>query len=612
MSSLDRPSILNNLLPNLKTLVHFQIIEAGIQKRALSEAEQPVYFPYADVLAVGLLYNKPEANRQLTYQDLDALALDSDRAVDLAVRNLEALSKDKFRLVQSGFYTSPWKDNFDGARLLLTDLFKELEVDGDIVALAPAADALFVTGSRDADGLKLLTMLSAASMRGANPLAALPLVLRNNLWQSFLPEPKNQAFHEMYHYRLTVLQHHYERQSQLLADTYNPKLLPEQSGNTSAGFIYAAPLLIEEDQRTKCYYSKTSVLEGSPASIPSTEVVEFYRKDRSGEKQCVARAPFQLVQEELFRKLKPHSHFKPERWYLSEFPDSQELSALGTMAPGKPHGDWIPPPTDQLSELRQRFGIDIPEGAEPADSLEVNPESSIQVFRLPGTVLELQQRQYAKGMSAVLCPELAAAEQLLRLEKVDACSSRTVFFAPSKYQGKAVLKLLKRENYDTIAVRNAFIKQSSELSTLEELFGLSLPEKTIIVGSFERDQGYLRQDFRLRASWLALLDFYQAQLMGDHLQVLVPEAKAESKLWDASLKKLQSRFSRQVEAEKKDEQAAILLINESRGLAVSIILPGTPEAALLSTFEDVRANLSDQARRPEDLSFSLTRKVLPV
>ena len=219
MPAPESASLLRSLLPSLKTQVHFQIIEAVIRKRALSQAEQPVYFPYADVLSVGLLYNKTETNRHLTYRDLDELALDTDTAIDAAVSNLEAFSKERFRLVQSGFYTSPWKDNFDGARLLLTDLFKELEVEGDIVALTPAADALFVTGSRDADGLKLLTVLSAAVMRGANPLAALPLVLRNNLWQPFLPEPENEAFFEIYRYRLTVLQHHYEQQSRLLADT---------------------------------------------------------------------------------------------------------------------------------------------------------------------------------------------------------------------------------------------------------------------------------------------------------------------------------------------------------------------------------------------------------
>lgn len=612
MPALDSASRLRSLLPSLKTQVHFQIIEAGIRKRALSQAEQPVYFPYADVLSVGLLYNKTETNRHLTYRDLDELALDTDTAIDAAVSNLEAFSKEKFRLVQSGFYTSPWKDNFDGARLLLTDLFKELEVEGDIVALTPAADALFVTGSRDADGLKLLTVLSAAVMRGANPLAALPLVLRNNLWQPFLPEPENEAFFEIYRYRLTVLQHHYEQQSRLLAETDQLALLKDRQGGTSANFIYTPPLFIEEDQRTGSCYSKTSVLEGSPASIPTAEVVEFYRKDRSGEKQCVARAPFHLLQEELGNKLKPDNYFKPERWFLSEFPDSQELSALGTMAAGKPPGRWFQAPANQLSELSRRFGIKIPDTAELADSLEVNPDSIVQVLRLPGTVSQLQERQYATGMSAIICPELAPDKQLLRLEKVDACSSRTVFFARSKHQGMAVLKLLKRENYDTMAIRNAFIKQSRELSALEERFGLSLPEKTSIFGSLQQNQNYLRQDFRLTAAWPDLLDFYQAQLMGDHLQVLVPGPKAASNLWDASLRNLQSRFSRQGQAERQDNQAEIFLINESRGLAVSVTLAETPDPAMLSTFEDVRANLSTQARRPQELSFSLTRKILPV
>jgi hypothetical protein len=63
--------------------------------------------------------------------------------------------------------------------------------------------------------------------------------------------------------------------------------------------------------------------------------------------------------------------------------------------------------------------------------------------------------------------------------------------------------------------------------------------------------------------------------------------------------------------QRQDNQAEIFLINESRGLAVSVTL-AEPDPAMLSTFEDVRANLSTQARRPQELSFSLTRKILPV
>ncbi|MBX9692062.1 MAG: hypothetical protein K2Z81_06740, partial [Cyanobacteria bacterium] len=190
-----RADALSRLLPFMRSHMSLQRDNFRAASCESHDTEDElVIFPYADVLGVGLVLDIDETPRQMRYSDLDQLGLSAEDAIEIAVENLSRNSTEPFRLVQAGFYASSWKDSYDGARLLLTDKFSKLQVDGEVVAITPTPDTLLVTGSKDISGLHLMMSLSTTLIKEQNAVKALPMVLRDNLWTSFVVPPSDPLF----------------------------------------------------------------------------------------------------------------------------------------------------------------------------------------------------------------------------------------------------------------------------------------------------------------------------------------------------------------------------------------------------------------------------------
>jgi uncharacterized protein YtpQ (UPF0354 family) len=113
---------------------------------------------------------------------------DRARLRELALTNLSRLlPKIEIRPGADGVLLISAGGGFDASLLLAENLWSsdQIKVDGDIVVAVPAADALVVTGSRNAAGLARLRAVAAKFAGGPNGLTNALFVYRNGKFVRF-------------------------------------------------------------------------------------------------------------------------------------------------------------------------------------------------------------------------------------------------------------------------------------------------------------------------------------------------------------------------------------------------------------------------------------------
>ena len=150
------------------------------------EAHGTMPWLIADHLAVVAAYDLPECIMTLMPQSLAAeWGVSYEKALRDACVNLLEISEGPFENPQPGLYVSPWRDNHDASRLVLTNLIRRLDVKGDHVAMVPNRDTLLVTGSADSAGLARMAELAMAAMDDPYWVSALPVRLTDGGWVRF-------------------------------------------------------------------------------------------------------------------------------------------------------------------------------------------------------------------------------------------------------------------------------------------------------------------------------------------------------------------------------------------------------------------------------------------
>src|SRR5262249_25622279 len=139
----------------------------------------------------------PESMMQIQQDTLDKWGISLDEALTVACDNLRGLSGRAFDSPSPGVWLSPWKDNYDAARLALPGLLRGCQVRGDLAAAVPSRDVLVLTGSEDEAGLRFLADLVEEHMEQPRPLSGVPVRLDGETWLPYVPE-QGSALHERF------------------------------------------------------------------------------------------------------------------------------------------------------------------------------------------------------------------------------------------------------------------------------------------------------------------------------------------------------------------------------------------------------------------------------
>ena len=160
----------HDLLPAVRSRSLFEFLRLQIQAQGGKDLDWP-HRVVADHYGAGLVYDLPNSMSQVQGHQLTAWGVGFDEAMGVALENLGQISGQGLGPIAPGVWRSPWRDNYDASRLLLTDLIEGYQVDGDPVVMVPNRDTLLLTGSTDEAGLAV--MASAAKRRRNTPVRSM-------------------------------------------------------------------------------------------------------------------------------------------------------------------------------------------------------------------------------------------------------------------------------------------------------------------------------------------------------------------------------------------------------------------------------------------------------
>ena len=308
-----------NLLPRVRERSYHSLTKLYYQREGL-ETEEPAYRVISDHLVVELAYDMPDSIMTINQSTIDDWGVGVDMALDLAIQNLADATQSRFVSPARGVYVSNWRDNYDASRLVLIDLIRELDVQGDPVAMVPHRDALIITGSEDVNGLAKMVDLTDDAASETRFMTAIPVRLQWNEWVPYeLPDDHELAP------RFELLR------AQTFARNYDEQHASLEALHECCGkdiFVASYSAARKEDIgaiESYCVWSKNLV-----SLLPQTDIVYFYDDDAPEEDQLVATASWERVQA-VVPNLMMKQNLCPPRYLVDTFPSKEQLAELGRL-----------------------------------------------------------------------------------------------------------------------------------------------------------------------------------------------------------------------------------------------------------------------------------------
>lgn len=269
-------------------------------------------------LALSLVYDLPTAMRSISQKDLDEWEVSFYEAIEAARQNLEQMGEIKFAVLDGRVYASASGDNYDASRLVLLELIRRFEVQGDHIAMVPNRDTLVITGSDDPEGLAIMAKIAADSFEKPRPISTVALRLEGDEWMPWLPPEDSPSYNQFHELKLRTIGAEYNDQKELLEAIYGP--------SEEEMFVASFGALQNKDNGRVTSYSVWS--EGVPTLLPLTDAILFFRPEADEDSRMAAGGTWEQVQQVVGGMLEPLGIY-PERYRVRDFPSEAQLAAIG-------------------------------------------------------------------------------------------------------------------------------------------------------------------------------------------------------------------------------------------------------------------------------------------
>jgi uncharacterized integral membrane protein len=271
-----------------------------------------LFRPICDDLEAGLAFDSPHSVIRLSTSHFARWGVSEDEAFAIALENLRARSSKPMKEIGPDTYVSVWNDDFDAARMLLTDYMLDYVSMGAPVVMVPARNKLLLTSDRNDMGLEQL--LRHAEEGVGSPKAMSPLMLRliNGQWSRF--EPPGFAV-RLNNLRKTFRGEQYDKQK---------RLLDERLRMEGRSILVAAYLIGKGDEDTPVM-SACSWTKGIKSLLPAVDMICFSDPEaEAADGFAVHWKPVATIAGKLMRQ----TNDRPPRFYVSAYPDAQQLALL--------------------------------------------------------------------------------------------------------------------------------------------------------------------------------------------------------------------------------------------------------------------------------------------
>jgi hypothetical protein len=304
-----------NLLPRVKERTFF-----GVTALQLAGADV-MPFSYEilnEQLAVELVYDLPTTIASVNAERLAKWGVTLEDALRTARHNLRLRTSGTLATIRPGLYRSPWCDNHDSSRLLLTELITRLEVRGAPVAMLPSRDILLVTGSDDADGLAAMAAIAEPALREPRTVSGTAFVFEKGAWSAFVPpigHPQRDRFRLMAHMSLAQ---DYEQQKHWL----------DRKHQAEGADVFVGSVLILRNKTSGRVTSLSTWAFDAVTLLPRTD--ELAIATGAGDAPSL-QVPWDLAASVLGELLEPQG-LVPERYRVARSPSAEQLARLRAQA----------------------------------------------------------------------------------------------------------------------------------------------------------------------------------------------------------------------------------------------------------------------------------------
>jgi hypothetical protein len=141
---------------------------------------------FCENMLIMLALDSEHAIRLVTDGDLDQLGVTFDDALGIAIAHLDEKGSHSFGQLAEGTFVTTCGDYYDASRVLIPEMFGQLPVNGNPVAIVQARSAVLVTGSEDMDGLAMIAGFALEDLADNERAVALnPIELVDGQWRPF-------------------------------------------------------------------------------------------------------------------------------------------------------------------------------------------------------------------------------------------------------------------------------------------------------------------------------------------------------------------------------------------------------------------------------------------
>ncbi len=301
-----------DILPAVRSRSFF---EAARLRMQLGGAED-TYLPYqtiGDDLGLGLVYDMPDSMKPVSNRELESWGVTFYEALESARENLRHVPPQIIGPQEGpGTYVFTTNDGYDSSRLVLLDLVRQFEVDGDYIAMAPGREMLIVTGSEDTAGLEAMIALAKKAFDQPRTVSGAALRLDGDEWTRWLPDMDNPHYEELHGLWLRSQGQDYAEQKDLLDK------LHESRGED----VFVASFSVAQHKETGKRINFCVWADGAVTLLPRTEQIVL---GTISETPVVA--DWEKVESVVGELMTPLDMY-PERYRVTEFPSAEQLAAL--------------------------------------------------------------------------------------------------------------------------------------------------------------------------------------------------------------------------------------------------------------------------------------------
>ena len=142
--------------------------------------------PFCDSMLLMLAIDSDVSIAMVTDDGLTDLGVSFDEALGIAIGHLNERGGHSFGQLAEGTFVSTCGDYYDASRILLPDLFLQLPLKGNPVAIVQSRSSVLVTGSEDNEGLAKIAGFALDDLATIERAVSLkPIELVDGQWRPF-------------------------------------------------------------------------------------------------------------------------------------------------------------------------------------------------------------------------------------------------------------------------------------------------------------------------------------------------------------------------------------------------------------------------------------------